>query len=108
MGTRTDAALAQVVAARADLGDQVDLRERWTPLFERYGLSGPIEVLDVGKQKMGGFVQAYDQAMEDGGEALASAIVGSEGLVYAIEPNPENARLIAHTIDTTRLTGMPM
>ncbi len=29
--------------------------------------------------------------------ALASSLVGPGGIVYAFEPNPENARLIAHT-----------
>ena len=38
--------------------------------------------------------------------ALASSIVGTDGLVYAIEPNPENARLIAHTIDHNRLSNV--
>jgi FkbM family methyltransferase len=36
--------------------------------------------------------------------ALASSIVGADGLVYAIEPNPDNARLIAHTIQHNRLS----
>jgi FkbM family methyltransferase len=35
--------------------------------------------------------------------ALAAAIVGPTGAVYAIEPNPDNARLIAHTIDRNHL-----
>jgi FkbM family methyltransferase len=38
--------------------------------------------------------------------ALASSIVGIDGVVYAIEPNPENARLIAHTIDHNRLSNV--
>ena len=38
--------------------------------------------------------------------ALASSIVGTNGLVYAIEPNPENARLIAHTIDHNKLSNV--
>ena len=38
--------------------------------------------------------------------ALASAIVGDRGLVYAIEPNPDNARLIAHTIDRNHLSNV--
>lgn len=37
---------------------------------------------------------------------LASSIVGTTGCVYAIEPNPENARLIAHTIDHNKLTNV--
>lgn len=37
---------------------------------------------------------------------LASSIVGPSGCVYAIEPNPENARLIAHTIDHNKLTNV--
>jgi FkbM family methyltransferase len=35
--------------------------------------------------------------------ALAASIVGEHGAVYAIEPNPDNARLIAHTIGRNRL-----
>ena len=35
--------------------------------------------------------------------ALAASIVGSQGLVYAIEPNPHNVRLIAHTIERNQL-----
>ncbi|HEX3088127.1 MAG TPA: FkbM family methyltransferase [Ilumatobacteraceae bacterium] len=38
--------------------------------------------------------------------ALASSLVGSDGLVYAIEPNPDNARLIAHTIERNKLTNV--
>jgi FkbM family methyltransferase len=38
--------------------------------------------------------------------ALASSIVGNDGLVYAIEPNPENARLIAHTIEHNGLSNV--
>ena len=38
--------------------------------------------------------------------ALASAIVGADGLVYAIEPNPDNARLIAHTIRRNHLSNV--
>lgn len=38
--------------------------------------------------------------------ALASAIVGPTGVVYAFEPNPENARLIAHTIERNGLTNV--
>jgi FkbM family methyltransferase len=38
--------------------------------------------------------------------ALASSIVGADGLVYAIEPNPDNARLIAHTIQRNRLSNV--
>ena len=38
--------------------------------------------------------------------ALASALVGADGLVYAIEPNPENARLIAHTIQRNQLANV--
>jgi FkbM family methyltransferase len=38
--------------------------------------------------------------------ALASAIVGPTGTVYAFEPNPENARLIAHTVERNGLTNV--
>jgi len=38
--------------------------------------------------------------------ALASAAVGVDGHVYAIEPNPDNARLIAHTIERNRLANV--
>lgn len=35
--------------------------------------------------------------------ALAASIVGDSGSVYAIEPNPDNVRLIAHTIERNGL-----
>lgn len=35
--------------------------------------------------------------------ALAASIVGDAGAVHAIEPNPDNARLIAHTIERNAL-----
>lgn len=35
--------------------------------------------------------------------ALAASVVGDSGSVYAIEPNPDNARLIAHTIERNGL-----
>jgi FkbM family methyltransferase len=38
--------------------------------------------------------------------ALASSAVGVGGQVYAIEPNPDNARLIAHTIERNRLSNV--
>ena len=38
--------------------------------------------------------------------ALASAMVGVDGHVYAIEPNPDNARLIAHTIERNSLSNV--
>ena len=38
--------------------------------------------------------------------ALASAVVGVDGDVYAIEPNPDNARLIAHTIERNSLSNV--
>jgi FkbM family methyltransferase len=38
--------------------------------------------------------------------ALASSAVGVDGQVYAIEPNPDNARLIAHTIERNRLSNV--
>ena len=38
--------------------------------------------------------------------ALASSIVGADGHVYAIEPNPDNARLIAHTINRNKLSNV--
>ncbi len=39
---------------------------------------------------------------------LASGIVGADGLVYAIEPNPDNARLIAHTIHRNELSNVQL
>ena len=38
--------------------------------------------------------------------ALASSVVGGVGQVYAIEPNPDNARLIAHTIERNGLSNV--
>jgi FkbM family methyltransferase len=38
--------------------------------------------------------------------ALASSVVGVDGRVYAIEPNPDNARLIAHTIERNGLSNV--
>lgn len=38
--------------------------------------------------------------------ALASSIAGDGGRVYAIEPNPDNARLIAHTIQRNHLSNV--
>jgi FkbM family methyltransferase len=38
--------------------------------------------------------------------ALASSAVGVDGQVYAVEPNPDNARLIAHTIERNRLSNV--
>lgn len=38
--------------------------------------------------------------------ALASSVVGADGQVYAIEPNPDNCRLIAHTIDRNGLSNV--
>ena len=38
--------------------------------------------------------------------ALAATLVGDAGLVYAVEPNPENAKLIAETIRHNNLTNM--
>jgi len=38
--------------------------------------------------------------------ALAATLVGDAGLVYAVEPNPENAKLIAETIRHNKLTNM--
>jgi FkbM family methyltransferase len=38
--------------------------------------------------------------------ALASSAVGVDGQVYAIEPNPDNARLIAHTIERNQLSNV--
>jgi FkbM family methyltransferase len=38
--------------------------------------------------------------------ALASSLVGPGGIVYAFEPNPENARLLAHTIERNGLTNV--
>ena len=38
--------------------------------------------------------------------ALASSVVGVDGHVYAIEPNPDNARLIAHTIERNGLSNV--
>ena len=40
--------------------------------------------------------------------ALAAALVGADGRVYAIEPNPDNARLIAHTIDHNHLSNVQL
>ena len=40
--------------------------------------------------------------------ALASSIVGATGTVYAFEPNPDNARLIAHTIERNHLTNLQL
>jgi FkbM family methyltransferase len=38
--------------------------------------------------------------------ALASRVVGAAGEVFAFEPNPDNARLIAHTIEHNGLTNV--
>lgn len=38
--------------------------------------------------------------------ALAASLVGPDGVVDAFEPNPENARLIAHMIERNRLTNV--
>ena len=40
------------------------------------------------------------------GTRPASSAVGVDGQVYAIEPNPDNARLIAHTIERNRLSNV--
>lgn len=40
--------------------------------------------------------------------AVGSSIVGSTGRVYAIEPNPDNARLIAHTVQRNGLTNVEL
>ena len=37
---------------------------------------------------------------------LASGIVGADGLVYAIERTPDNARLIAHTIRRNEISNV--
>ena len=39
---------------------------------------------------------------------VGSSIVGSAGRVYAIEPNPDNARLIAHTVQRNNLTNVEL
>ena len=39
---------------------------------------------------------------------LAASIVGASGRVVAIEPNPDNARLIAHSIAHNRLTNVAL
>jgi FkbM family methyltransferase len=39
---------------------------------------------------------------------LASSIVGERGFVYALEPNPNNARLIAQTISTNHLSNVAL
>ena len=40
--------------------------------------------------------------------AVGSSIVGPTGRVYAIEPNPDNARLIAHTVQRNELTNVEL
>ncbi len=40
--------------------------------------------------------------------AVGSSIVGPGGRVYSIEPNPDNARLIAHTIQRNDLTNVEL
>ena len=40
--------------------------------------------------------------------AVGSSIVGPTGRVYAIEPNPDNARLIAHTVQRNGLTNVEL
>ena len=40
--------------------------------------------------------------------AVGSAAVGPTGRVYAIEPNPDNARLIAHTVQRNDLTNVEL
>jgi FkbM family methyltransferase len=40
--------------------------------------------------------------------AVGSSIVGPTGRVYAIEPNPDNARLIAHTIQRNGLANVEL
>jgi len=40
--------------------------------------------------------------------AVGSSTVGPTGRVYAIEPNPENARLIGHTVQRNNLTNVEL
>lgn len=40
--------------------------------------------------------------------AVGSSVVGPSGRVYAIEPNPDNARLIAHTIQRNDLKNVEL
>ncbi len=40
--------------------------------------------------------------------AVGSSIVGPTGRVYAIEPNPDNARLIAHTVQRNDVTNVEL